>query len=485
MAAEVTGGAARGNFGRASALFLPRVRWLVGPVSIDDGDELPKRRRWPWLVGLLALVVGAGGLWLRGRQPEKPEAPERRLFRKQLPAVVVAKARGNGAAELAACVDAAKPWPGVATALGELDAAWGDADRLRAATKALNAAVREAGLAYWVDPQFPGKRPFLTTYEVLSRASWTGGEARTEVLHVRRLDTLNLELGLLGHAGGDQPAVLRDRMELSVMRRLQTVDDGDGWVKPNEVDETAARLWRETLAPLVGADGLAEAERRLDKREQLARDMERRLKGGRIHVARPERLVFGDDYFENLEPYTSTRRRGGPLLLASDLRALRFADEALDDSAGLEALKKVIDLEAEQVEAHEAHHALDRRELEVPRLLQSLVGEDDLRFGRMAERELRAFLGELRDARPPACLSVVALGPLARGARSQSTPHFFAAHALLATLGEVDGSRGLDEDTTAAVMKKLCALPDAELRKKADVAAVALYGAPLPAARRE
>jgi hypothetical protein len=93
----------------------------------------------------------------------------------------------------------------------------------------------------------------------------------------------------------------------------------------------------------------------------------------------------------------------------------------------------------------------------------------------MAERELRAFIGEVKAAKSPACLSVVSLAQLARGSQSQATPHFFAAHALLATLGEVDGSRGLDEAATVAVLQRLCALPDAELRAKAVTARAKLY----------
>jgi len=448
----------------------------------DDLDELPRRSRTPFVVAAVLLAVAGSAAWFFLRTPpKKPEAPERTLFRSQLPAWSIARSRSEGPAELATCLETAKPWPAVAAAIEKLPDAWNDKDEMKAAVRAINEAARGAGLKYWVDPQFLRNGPIFTTYDVLGRAQWKGGpgSATVEVLHVRRLDTVNIELGVLGHAGGDQPAVLRDRMELSVMRRLRTVDDEDQ--RANDVDEEATRLWKKTLASLVPAAGLDEAQKRLDLRETLARDMEKRLKGGKIHVARPERLGWGDDYFDFLEPYTSTRRRGGPLLLASDLRALRRADEALDDSAGLTALVQVIELEATRVEAHEITHALDPAERDVPALLQSLVGENDVRFGHLAERELRAFIGELRDAKSPACLSVVSLGLQARGSGSTATAHFFAAHTLLATLAEVDGSRGLDVPTTVEVMQKLCALPDAELRARADKAATTLYGAPLSA----
>lgn len=442
----------------------------------DDDDELPRRSKKP-LYALLALVIAGGVGWKVLHPPPKPERPERTLFRRLLVTWVIAQARQDLTAPeaLGACVTAAQPWPQVAKAIETLPAAWSDRDALRAATRDLNRAARASGLEFWIDPQFPDGKPILTTYEVLRRSTWVSEPNRVEVLQVRRLDSLNLALGLLGHADGDQPAVLRDRIEMSVLDKLRLDDDDP----PNAVDEAAAQLWRDHLTPLVGAAGLAEAERRINERERLARAMEQRLRGGKIHVARPERLVFGDSYFENLEPYTSNTRRGGPLILASDLRALRRADEALDESEGLRALLLIIELESEIVEAHEARHDLDPREVQTPALLQHLVGKDDVRFGKMAERELRAFIGQLHDARPPACLSVVSLAQLARGRHSQSTPHFFAAHALLSTLGELDGSRGLDEEQVIEVMKALCALPDDQLRKRVEAASEALHGEPL------
>jgi hypothetical protein len=446
----------------------------------EELDELPKRSKWPVLV-VIALVAAGAGAWWFTRPKVVPEAPQRFLFRKQLITWVISRARGEASApkDLETCVAAAQPWPEVAKAIAALDPAWDDRDALKAATKELNRATHAAGLDYWVDPQFPSGKPLLTTYDVLSRAKWVGeGDAHTEAIHVRRLDTINLELGLLGHAGGDQPAILRDRIDVSVMDKLRTVDDDEG-EKSNEVDLTAAKLWREQLGPLVGAEGLAEAEKRLNERETLARAMEKRLKGGRIHLARPERMVFGDAYFESLEPYTSNQRRGGPLILGSDLRALRRADQALDDSVGLRAMVQIIDLEAATVEAHEAHHALYPEEVPTPALLQSMVGASDLRFGRLSERELRAYLGQLRDAKPPACLTIIGLAKLARGRYAQTVPHFYAAHALLSVLADSDESRGLEKEQVVELMKKLCALPDAELRARADAAAETLYGAKL------
>jgi hypothetical protein len=449
---------------------------------MDELDEPPKRSKWPLFVAL-ALVAAGAGAWFVFKPKPIPEAPQRVLFRKLLVDWVIARARGEPSVPaLDACVNAAQPWPEVAKALSALDPAWTDREALKTATKELNRATHAAGLEFWVDPQFPNGKPLLTTYEVLSRANWKGdGDAKTEAIHVRRLDTINLELGLLGHAGGDQPAILRDRIEMSVVDKLRTVDDDES-EKANDVDVTAAKLWRQTLTPLVEVGGIDEAEKRLNERERLAQAMEKRLKGGKIHVSRPERLVFGDRYFENLEPYTSNQRRGGPLIMGSDLRALRRADQALDDSVGLKAMMQIIDLEAAVVEAHEAHHALDPGEVLTPALLQSMVGENDVRFGKLAERELRAFVGQMRDSKPPACLSVVGIGKLARGRYAQSTPHFFAAHALLSALTKREDSHGLEEEQVVEAMKSLCALKDSELRVRADEAGATLYGARVKAA---
>lgn len=426
---------------------------------------------------VLVVVVVAALVWRVTRAEAPREAPTRLLFRKQLPDWEVARSRGAGGVQFKALQTAAASWPGLQSAFVELDDAWPDEDAVTAASARINLAARDAGLDYWVDPVFPGKATVVTTYEVLERVSWHVADAgeSVEALHVRRLDSLNVELALLGHASGSQPAVLRDRIEVSVLERLRL----DADERPNQVDTLVDSLWRAQLAKVVDSAGLAEAERRVNLREQLLREMEKRLKGGRVHVERPQRLVFGEDYFDQLEPLTSNRRRGGPLLLGSDLRALRAADAALGESVELATLVAVIDLEARVVEAHEVRHALDRRELEVPAYLQRLVGEGDVRFGRMSERELRAFIGQLHDAPAAGCFTVLSLAQLARGRNAQSTPHFFAAHALLATLADVDAPRGLSAERVVEVTTSLCALPDAELRARAAAAMVTLYGVEL------
>jgi hypothetical protein len=74
-------------------------------------------------------------------------------------------------------------------------------------------------------------------------------------------------------------------------------------------------------------------------------------------------------------------------------------------------------------------------------------------------------------------LTIIALAKLARGRYAQAVPHFYAAHALLSVLADSDESRGLEKHQVVELMKELCALPEAELRSRADAAAVTLYGA--------
>ncbi|MGV3621865.1 MAG: hypothetical protein ACO1OB_13660 [Archangium sp.] len=430
-------------------------------------------------LGVVVLALGVG-VWRLVTPTKSNEAPARLLFRQVFPDWQVARSRGEAPKQFETLQLAADSWPSLKPAFDDLEAAWPEREAVTTASYRLNDLARDAGLDFWVDPMFVGRATVITTYEILERVNWSvvsdGGIPDTiEALHVRRLDGINLEVGLLGHASGSQPAILRDRVEVSVLNRLRLDPDE----KQNRVDELTNSLWREQVNALVDAKGLAEAERRVNLREKLLFDMEKRLKGGKVEVARPQRLVFGDAYFESLEPYTSTRRRGGPLFLASDLRALQAADEALSESAELQTLVQVIDLESRIVEAHEVRHALDKRELDVPPYLQQLVGADDLRFGRMSERELRAFIGELHDSKAPACLTVLSLAQLARGHDASSTPHFFAAHALLATLADLDAPTGLTRQQVLEVTTSLCALPDAELRAKAAAAMETLYGVPM------
>jgi hypothetical protein len=430
---------------------------------------------------LLAAAVAAGGAaaWWFARAT--PEDPARVFFRRDLPKWVVDRAGGgasvHGAGER--LIAAAAPWPGVQQSVRTLDEGWPDRARVREAAAALNKAARDAGLAFWVDVQIAWEKPVVLSYEVSGRALWKLAERSVEVLRARRLDTINVEMGLLGHAGGDQPVVLVDRLEVGVTRDLPEAygEAPEG----NAVDLAARRLYRRTVEARAGP-GLRRAAEGLARRDDLFRTMEKRLHGGHVRVPHPERLFWGAEYFETLEPYSETTRRGGPLIFSSDLRDLRRSDEMLRDGDLRAALDAAVDLEAHLTEAHEARHALDPEPLPVPDALFDFVGDDDLNFAADAERELRAYVGEIHGTLAPACLSVQKIARTAAGERRRGTPHFYAGNVLLRAMEGAEEGRRVP---MAELLEQLCEQPDRALRAQAARAYEKLYERPFVGAQRE
>src|SRR5262245_20285715 len=103
---------------------------------------------------LVAVAGGGGALWaLRPRAD-----PARALFATVLPDWQVARLHPQASIERTP-VEAAARWPSVARELANLDAAWPDARRVGDATTALNQALRQANLPYWVDVQHVGDKP--------------------------------------------------------------------------------------------------------------------------------------------------------------------------------------------------------------------------------------------------------------------------------------------------------------------------------------
>jgi hypothetical protein len=91
----------------------------------------------------------------------------------------------------------------------------------------------------------------------------------------------------------------------------------------------------------------------------------------------------------------------------------------------------------------------------------------------MADRELRAYLGELHDSPAPACVTLASCMRLVAGGAARATPHYFATRAILSQLST---------DTNAeppATLAALCALPDDVLRARVATAWQTLYGEPM------
>ena len=82
--------------------------------------------------------------------------------------------------------------------------------------KSVNRALAAARLPYFVDVQRVNGQPIALSYELVARVPWRIGARTVDVLRLRRLDTLNIELGLYGATDEGLPVVLLDRIEAAL-----------------------------------------------------------------------------------------------------------------------------------------------------------------------------------------------------------------------------------------------------------------------------
>lgn len=382
-----------------------------------------------------------------------------------------------------ACVLPEEKRAGLTPALLErvlaVGAAYPDRAAVTAASTALDQALATAGVPVLIDVQPWQDTTLLLAYEVVARRAWRAGDTTHAVVRVHRLDHTNIEPAWLGHAGRDAPLVLLDKLEVELLENLRRQRATDG----NLVDAAVRKSWRALAERSVGAPVLAKAIAALAERDELHKKLEDSFQSKRVHVAYPERLLLGEEYFERLSPYADPKRAGGPLFMRTDLKALRAADRALGDAEVLRALDTLRDLEASATEAHEVHHAVHGKldPSAVPADVMEALGDDDLSFGVATDGELRAYLGELRDAEAPPCLALGRLARILGGAHASRTPHHYAARVAFKHL---QGGQWLSSAAAVATaVEQLCALDEAALRAKAGDAWTAIYREPMPAVR--
>jgi hypothetical protein len=356
-----------------------------------------------------------------------------------------------------------------------MDRAWPKDAEVRAAGKSVNRALATARLPYFVDIQRVGSQPIALSYELVTRVPWRIGARTVDVLRLRRLDELNIELGMYGATDEGLPVVLVDRIESVLANTLPAMYGLEGEMRRhlNDFDRAALVRERRLLEARVGA-GLGAAAADLAERDRLLEVMRTRLHGGELQFDPPDGFVLGEPWLSNLEQYARFDRPGGPLLFDTDLHAVVRADEKLRTGANAQVLAAAVDVLASATEAHEARHALDEVNPDgppPPTALFEVMGESSAQFVGMADAELRAYLGELHDTGSAACwvVSKMLRGVYGRGARR--TPHFFATLTIL---------RQLDPEPDrepAARLALLCDMPDAELRLRVAAAWQKLYGA--------
>ena len=365
----------------------------------------------------------------------------------------------------------------MAEALRGLDAVWPDDDKVRAAVKAANQMLRSAELPYFLEVQTIKDQPIVLSYQLMSRVPWRIGERSVEVLRVRRLDTMNVELALFGETEKGLPLVLLDRIEASLARELPVVfghgSAQEGWQR-NDFDLAALARLRPLVQAYAGS-AVAKAALQLHERDALLEAMRTRFHDGRVHLNYPDGFVLGEQWFRDIADFARLDRPGGPLILDTDLRGVARADEALRSGETAQALRAAVDLMSLSTEAHEARHALDDAEPvgpPPPELFASMAHSES-QFVGLADRELRAYLGELHDSPSPACLSLAEMLRALFGQGARRNPHFYATWTLL---HQIDPAA--DKQPTT-YLNELCDLPDGDLRQRAATAWQKLYQTPL------
>ena len=425
-------------------------------------------------IALAVLVAGGGVAAYRRLRPD----PAREMMRKALPGWQSARthagqAGGEASRELLA---SARRWPEVAAGFDAMDRAWPKDAEVRAAGKSVNRALAKARLPYFVDIQRVGSQPIALSYELVARVPWRIGARTVDVLRLRRLDELNVELGMYGATDEGLPVVLVERIESELANMLPAMYGREGEMRRhlNDFDRAALVRERRLIESRAGA-GLGAAAADLAERDRLLEVMRTRLHG-ELQFDPPDGFVLGEPWLSNLEQYARFDRPGGPLVFDTDLHAVVRADEKLRAGANAQVLAAAVDVLASATEAHEARHALDEANPDgppPPPALFDVMGESSAQFVGMADAELRAYLGELHDTGSTACWVVAKMlrGVYGRGARR--TPHFFATVTILRQL---DPEPDREPEARLAF---LCDMPDAELRRRVAAAWQKLYGAPL------
>ena len=272
--------------------------------------------------------------------------------------------------------------------------------------------------------------------------------------------------------------VLLDRIEASLARELPVVfgygSAQAGWQR-NDFDLAALARMRSLLQAHAGSAVVA-AALQLHQRDTLLEAMRARFHGGRVHLNTPDGFVLGESWFRDMAGFARLDRPGGPLILDTDLRGgVAHADETLRSGATAQALAATVDLMALSTEAHEARHALDDGEPDTgsirppPPALFASMEHSEFQFIGLADRELRAYLGELHDSPAPACLSLAKMLRALFGQGARRNPHFYATWTILHQLDPASDKKPID------ILNDLCDLPDGELRQRAAMAWQKLY----------
>ncbi|MCU0671193.1 MAG: hypothetical protein MUE69_00225 [Myxococcota bacterium] len=253
-----------------------------------------------------------------------------------------------------------------ARALVEDDAAPAADSHLRS-IDALDAAIAERGLGYYVDAEVlsrttdgPGRnRVYLSTFTVERVAHHRSGDERVRVLRLRRLDRLAIARNVLGFTREQvrDALVLEERIETHLVdfvlpsladdAGMPLFDDGPGaegeWVR--ELERAAGEDAR-ALASSVSPDALALGAL-LARRKSLLDGFQERFPD--LVITRPRGFDFDP------ESYAAIADR----VPRAQWRELESIASELREDAPRRAYGALEDVFARSIERHEAQHRLD------------------------------------------------------------------------------------------------------------------------------
>jgi hypothetical protein len=390
-----------------------------------------------------------------------------------------------------AMLRAAQAWPELSASLRELDR--GYPDGVTAILAHVNQTARKVGVPYWLDAKPVKGWPVLLSHHVEQIHHWTAAGKSVEVIHLRRVDQINVELGLIGQASYNGPLVFLDRIEDEWVDELSRVEDPSAAT----VDREARKLMLSRIRGHTEVDPsplLAD----LIARHKLFEAMQNRMK---VVVPRPTGLFWSERWFDHMESLTKFGNGRGPMVFDSDLRLVREANRPMAKPEYRRIIAALVALRAENVEVHEARHAVETDGPPMPSILQSWPNAG---FADQINKELRAYLGELHDSPHEPCLSLAALIRAAYSPKSRPTPHAFAGQIIARGLARDERTvqrpsrqaapadeaadplaKAFPEIEPVAFMQAVCAADTDSLRRRSAGLWQDLYHEPMPELRRQ
>lgn len=315
-------------------------------------------------------------------------------------------------------------------------------EALVASVRAINDATAAEGAAVWLHPWQQGSF-YVKSYEVLADLEVQVGEVTRRARYVRRLDTLNVREGRLGHVADPEEGaiILADRTRDFVVDEVWP-----SLTRTPPSDPLLAALVPQVIYALgdaLGGDALvalrSSAEVRRELLDTVASITDRGDRCATIRLSRPAWYGYDPELRTKLRAIAH-EDRGVSTCERVRVAEARAIDEAfaslVADDAAQQALRSVFGLAGRGVLLHEVRHAADEE--------LACVGCPDGLEG-SAMREASAYLASLHDevSAPLSWLQMCQVAAETRGA------HARAARAVTDALAEHGCVSGVPVDVAA------------------------------------